>query len=183
MPGCIIAADSGYGYLFLLMERRALNKPLEEQVGELLMQHDYRLAVAESCTGGLISHLITNVSGSSDYYLGGVVSYANEVKIGVLGVRSATLQLHGAVSQETVLEMAQGARRVLEADIAISVSGIAGPSGGTPEKPVGTVWIGLSSARAEIARHFLWQGERLEIKQQSAQAALLMLAEYLESSQ
>lgn len=159
-----------------------MEKSLEEQAGMLLLQQGLKLAVAESCTGGLISHLITNVTGASNYYLGGVTSYANEVKVGVLGVSSATLEKHGAVSAETVLEMARGVRKALGADIGVSVSGIAGPTGGTPQKPVGTVWIGLSSARDEFARHFLWQGDRLTIKQQSARAALSLLVEFLQAA-
>jgi PncC family amidohydrolase len=157
-----------------------LEKPLEVVAGELLLQHHLKLAVAESCTGGLLSHIITNVPGSSNYYLGGVISYANEVKVGLLGVSQATLEKHGAVSAETALEMAHGARQALGADIGIAVSGIAGPSGGTPEKPVGTVWVGLSSAKDELARHFLWQGDRLENKQQFARDALNLLIEYLQ---
>jgi PncC family amidohydrolase len=159
-----------------------MNKTIEELTGELLLQQGLKLAVAESCTGGLISHLITNVAGASDYYLGGVTSYANEVKVKVLGVSPETLEKHGAVSAETVLEMARGVRKALGADIGLSVSGIAGPTGGTPQKPVGTVWIGLSSARDESARHFQWQGDRLAIKQQSARAALSLLVEFLKAA-
>jgi PncC family amidohydrolase len=158
-----------------------LAKPLEALVGELLRNRNLKLAVAESCTGGLVSHLITNVPGSSDYYLGGVTSYANEVKVSLLGVSQSTLEKYGAVSADTVLEMAHGVRLALGADIGIAVSGIAGPSGGTPEKPVGTVWIGLSSAKDELARHFQWQGDRLENKQQFASDALNMLIEYLQA--
>jgi PncC family amidohydrolase len=156
-----------------------LDKPLEVTVGELLFHHRLWLATAESCTGGLISHLITNVSGSSLYYLGGVTAYSNEAKVRLLGVSRATLDKHGAVSEETVLEMARGVRNGMGADIGISVSGIAGPTGGTPEKPVGTVWIGLSSARDEYAQNFLWSGDRLAVKEQSAHTALKMVFEYL----
>ena len=149
-------------------------------MGELLQQRGLQLALAESCTGGLVSHRITNVAGSSAYYLGGVTSYANEAKLRLLGVKASTLEKFGAVSAETVLEMARGVRIALSADIGISVSGIAGPTGGTLEKPVGTVWIGVSSAKEEYARHFLWQGSRLRIKKQSAEAALKLLVEYLQ---
>jgi nicotinamide-nucleotide amidase len=157
-----------------------LAKALEVLVGELLRQHGLSLAVAESCTGGLIGHRLTNVPGSSEYFLGGVISYANEAKVKLLGVSRATLERHGAVSQETALEMARGTRENLQADIGLSVTGIAGPSGGTPEKPVGTVWIGLSSANEEYARHFLWPGDRLKIKEQSAHTALELLRQYLQ---
>jgi len=157
-----------------------LKKPLEVKVGEILRQRGQRLAVAESCTGGLISHLVTNVAGSSAYFVGGVTAYANEAKVHLLGVHQETLEKFGAVSSETVIEMAHGVRKALAADVGISVSGIAGPDGGTPDKPVGTVWIGLSSPQQEYARHFLWTGDRLDVKEQSAQAALMLLLEYLQ---
>ena len=159
-----------------------LDKPLEVTVGELLLKHGLWLAAAESCTGGLISHLITNVAGSSGYFLGGVTAYSNEVKMRLLGVSRDTLEQCGAVSEATVLEMARGIRNVMGADVGVSVSGIAGPTGGTPDKPVGTVWIGLSSTTAEFARHFLWSGDRLAVKQQSALAALEMLVQYLQKA-
>ena len=110
---------------------------LEMQIGELLRKHRLKLATAESCTGGLIASRITDVPGSSDYFVGGVAAYAYEAKVGLLRVSWDTLQTYGAVSRETVLEMARGAREILQADIAISVSGIAGPGGGLPDKPVG----------------------------------------------
>ena len=154
-------------------------KPLEVLVGELLTLRGLRLALAESCTGGLVGHLITNVAGSSTYYLGGVTAYANEAKVRLLGVNPGTLEKFGAVSAETALEMARGIRLALAADIGVSVTGIAGPTGGTADKPVGTVWIGISTPHDEYARHFLWSGNRLAIKKQSAQAALKLLAEEL----
>jgi len=157
-----------------------LSKPLEFIVGELLRRKGFRLAVAESCTGGLLSHLLTNVAGSSSYFMGGVTAYANEAKVHLLGVKWETLENYGAVSAETVIEMAGGVRTALDADIGVSTSGIAGPGGGTTEKPVGTVWVGLSTRDTETARHFLWQGDRLAVKQQSAQAALALLVEYLQ---
>ena len=157
-----------------------MDKPLEVLVGELLIQHGLQLAVAESCTGGLISHRITNISGSSRYYLGGVTSYANEAKITLLGVSQETLEKHGAVSAETVLQMARGIRLKLSADIGLSTSGIAGPTGGTMDKPVGTTWVGFSSSAGEEARHFLFEGDRLTIKEQAAQAALQLLVDHLQ---
>ncbi len=157
-----------------------MDKPLEVLVGELLVQHNLTLAVAESCTGGLVCHRITNISGSSRYLLGGVTSYANEAKVSLLGVSQETLDTFGAVSAETVLQMARGVRAALAADIGISTSGIAGPTGGTEEKPVGTTWIGFSSASGEEARHFLFQGERLAVKEQAAEAALQLLADHLQ---
>jgi PncC family amidohydrolase len=161
-----------------------LEQPLlEVLVGELLRKRGLGLAVAESCTGGLIGHLLTNVAGSSTYYMGSVTAYAYEAKVRLLGVSWGTLEKYGAVSAEIAMEMAHGVRLALAADIGISVTGIAGPGGGMPEKPVGTTWIGLSSPREEYARHFLWTGNRLAVKEQSAQAALNLLAEYLQKDQ
>jgi PncC family amidohydrolase len=160
----------------------SLEKPsLEVQVGELLRKRGLRLAVAESCTGGLIGHLLTNVAGSSTYYMGSVTAYAYEAKVRLLGVSWSSLEKYGAVSSEIALEMAHGIRIALAADIGISVTGIAGPGGGMPGKPVGTTWIGLSSPKDEYARHFLWTGDRLAVKEQSAQAALNLLVIYLQN--
>jgi PncC family amidohydrolase len=152
---------------------------LEEKVGELLSQRGWTLAVAESCTGGLVGHRITNVSGSSAYFEGGVISYSNEVKEHVLGVPLETLIDHGAVSKETVLAMARGVRRLLGTDVAVSITGIAGPTGGTPEKPVGLVYIGLAAEDAESAEKHIWAGDRESNKAQTAEAALKLLFSYL----
>ena len=155
---------------------------LEMQIGDLLREHGLKLATAESCTGGLIASRITDVPGSSDYFVGGVAAYAYEAKVALLGVSWDTLQTYGAVSRETVLEMARGARQALQADVAISVSGIAGPGGGLPNKPVGTTWIGLSAPEGEWARIFCFEGNRLQNKSSSAEAALQMLTDYLHGS-
>lgn len=157
----------------------AMDEPLEVTVGKLLRSRGLRLAVAESCTGGLVGHLITNVPGSSTYYMGSVTAYAYEAKVRLLGVRWGTLEKYGAVSKETVVEMACGVRRALAADIGIAISGIAGPGGGTPEKPVGLVWIGLSAAGVDEAWKFIWSGDRLAVKEHSAEAALRLLTDYL----
>ena len=154
---------------------------LEARLGQLLLAHKLRLATAESCTGGLIADRITDVPGSSDYFLGGFVAYAYEAKVASLGVSWDTLQKYGAVSRETVLEMARGARTALGADIAISVSGIAGPGGGLPEKPVGTTWIGLVTPGSEQALVYYWEGNRRENKERSADAAIKFVIEFLES--
>jgi PncC family amidohydrolase len=138
-----------------------------------------KLATAESCTGGLVSHRITNVPGSSDYYLGGVVAYAYEAKVALLGVSWDTLRAYGAVSRETVLEMAIGARKVLSADIAVSISGIAGPGGGLPNKPVGTTWFGLVVPDGAWARLYCFHGDREQNKSLSADAALQFVVDYL----
>jgi len=159
-----------------------LEHPLEILLGQLLRTRGLKLATAESCTGGLIADKITDVPGSSEYFIGGFVSYAYEAKVATLGVSWDTLQKFGAVSRETVLEMARGARKALSTDIAISVSGIAEPGGGMPEKPVGTTWIGLVTPNGEQAQVFYWKGNRRENKEQSADAALKMLIEYLENS-
>jgi PncC family amidohydrolase len=159
-----------------------LTDSLEMQIGELLRTRKLKLATAESCTGGLIASRITDVPGSSDYFVGGVAAYAYEAKVGLLRVSWDTLQTYGAVSRETVLQMARGAREVLQADIAISVSGIAGPGGGLPDKPVGTTWMALSTRDGEWARVYCFDGDRLQNKSSSADAALQLLLDYLNGS-
>ena len=157
-----------------------MENPLELRIGNLMSEKRLTLALAESCTGGLIASRITDVSGSSLYFLGGIVSYSYEAKASLLGVSWDTLNHKGAVSRETVIEMARGARKVFNADIAVSVSGIAGPGGGTPDKPVGTVWVGLATPSGEEARHFVWEGDRILNKQLSSEAALQFILDYLE---
>jgi PncC family amidohydrolase len=157
-------------------------KTLEVLVGELLRRRGMRLSVAESCTGGLIGHRITNVPGSSTYYQGSITAYAYEAKVRLLGIRWETLEKYGAVSQEIALEMARGVRIALAADIGLSVTGIAGPGGGTPQKPVGLTWIGLSAPGEDEAWRYQWQGDRLDVKQQSAEQALRLLADYLDGT-
>jgi PncC family amidohydrolase len=152
---------------------------LEILIGKSLRESGLWLAVAESCTGGLLGHRITNVPGSSMYFKGGVVSYAYEAKRDILGVSMATLEAKGAVSKETVLEMARGVKKIMKADIGLSVSGIAGPGGGSIEKPVGTTWIGMSTPEGDIAQMHYFQGERIEIKLQAAQATMQLLLDYL----
>jgi PncC family amidohydrolase len=152
----------------------------EEILREYMHKRGLTLATAESCTGGLVSDRITNVSGSSEYFPGGIVAYAYEAKANLLGVSWDTLNTHGAVSEETVLEMARGVRKLFNTNIGISVSGIAGPTGGTPEKPVGTTWFGLSTDTGEWARHFIWDGDRGQNKHHSSEAALQFIIDYLE---
>jgi len=153
---------------------------LEVVVGGLLRSRGLTLALAESCTGGLLGDRITDVSGSSDYFQGAIVAYAFDVKQELLGVREGTLVRHGAVSEETAREMARGARRVIQADLGVSITGIAGPTGGTPEKPVGLVYIGLAAPDGEWVERHVWEGDRRQNKAQSAQAALDLLRRYLE---
>lgn len=156
-----------------------MSDPLEIEIGKLLRQRGLKLALAESCTGGLAGHRITNVAGSSEYFMGGAVSYSYEAKVAMLGVSWDTLHMFGAVSRETVLEMAHGVKKLLEVDIAASISGIAGPGGGTLDKPVGTTWIGLVAPDGEWARRFVFDGDREQNKTASAEAVLQMLLDYL----
>jgi PncC family amidohydrolase len=152
---------------------------VEEEIGTLLVAQNLTLATAESCTGGLLGHRITNVPGSSAYYLGGWVAYADEAKEALLDVRHETLLAHGTVSEETARDMARGARQRLGADVAIAITGIAGPTGGTPDKPVGLVYMALSACDVEQCQRHVWQGDRLANKEQSAEAALRLLLAYL----
>lgn len=152
---------------------------LEEQVGALLLEQELTLATAESCTGGLVGHRLTNVVGSSAYYVGGVVAYSYEAKERLLGVRHETLAAHGAVSEETAREMARGARERLHASIAVAVTGIAGPGGGMPNKPVGLVYVALAAPEAEMCEEHTWQGDRLSNKRRSAEAALRLVISFL----
>ena len=152
---------------------------LEEQIGNLLRERGLTIAIAESSTGGLISHLITNVPGSSGYYKGTVVAYDNEVKIKILGVKRETLEKYKSVSYQTGEEMAQGVREAMGADIGLSETGIAGPTSGSSGKRVGLFYIGLSSKQGNRVREHIFQGDRLENKKSAAQAALAMLKEYL----
>lgn len=155
------------------------DEALEEVVGNTLKKCRVTLATAESCTGGLLGHRITQVSGSSEYYLGGVVSYNEDAKINLLDVTQETLTKFGAVSEETVKEMALGVRKLFSSDLGISISGIAGPTGGTEEKPVGLVYIGLSSVKDLIVKKFNFFRDRDSNKQISSQVALNMLRLYL----
>ncbi len=152
---------------------------IEERVGKRLTEAGLTLAVAESCTGGLIGHRITDVPGSSTYFLGGVIAYAYEAKERLLGVRHSTLYEYGAVSEQTAGEMARGARRVVGADIGIAVTGIAGPSGGLPDKPVGTTWVAVSTRDREWTERHQWDGNRDENKAASVDAALELLLQVL----
>lgn len=162
-----------------------MNQPLlEEQIGAFLREKGMKLTLAESCTGGLVGHRVTNIPGSSEYYLGSLTAYAYEVKESLLGVKHETLQKFGAVSRQTVIEMARGVRQSLsggfpiESVIGVSISGIAGPGGGLPEKPVGTVWVGMSAAEGDWAWRFNWKGDRIKNKEDSAEAALQLVLDY-----
>jgi PncC family amidohydrolase len=155
---------------------------LEDIVGSLLEAKGWTLALAESLTGGYIGHRITRVAGSSAYFKSSIVSYSNDAKMHFLGVKKATLERHGAVSRETAIEMAEGARREAKADIALSATGIAGPSGGSAEKPIGTVWMAIARRGGSEARPFRFSGERERVIVGASQAALNYLRVTLLSS-
>lgn len=138
---------------------------LEAVIGKMLKKNNLNIAVAESCTGGYISHLITSIAGSSAYFRGGVTPYQNDIKVNVLDVNSETIFEHGAVSEETVTEMAQNVRKLYHTDYGLATSGIAGPSGATAEKPVGTIWIAVASGEKTTTRKLqLWKDRELNIK-------------------
>jgi nicotinamide-nucleotide amidase len=147
---------------------------LEEVLLCLFSLRKKTLAVAESCTGGLISHLLTSVPGSSEYFKGGVIAYSNEAKTDILGVSEGMIRRCGAVSADTAKEMAIGVARLLKSDIGLSVTGIAGPGGGTEEKPVGLVYIGVAVEGKPETKRFFFLGERSQILEQSTYFALDM---------
>lgn len=154
---------------------------LQQVVFDLLMQQKRTLSLAESCTGGFLSHLITSIPGSSEVYNGGAVTYSNDLKIKILGVKGSTLTGHGAVSRETVEEMALGAIRAFDSDYSIAISGIAGPGGGTPEKPVGTVWIAIAQKEGlMLSKKFLFGSSRLRNIEVAALSALNLFRRLLQ---
>ncbi|HNM31638.1 MAG TPA: competence/damage-inducible protein A [Chitinophagales bacterium] len=152
---------------------------LEAKIGELLLMQNFTIGTAESCTGGYIAHLLTSVAGSSRYFNGSIVSYANEVKENILRVKNETLKQYGAVSEQTVREMLEGALQQLKVDIAIAVSGVAGPDGGTPEKPVGTVFIGVGTKDNKVIKKLTFTNNRERNIQLSAISALVMIRKFL----
>jgi nicotinamide-nucleotide amidase len=152
---------------------------LEYEIGELLRQKGLTLGTVESATGGLISHLLTGVPGSSDYFKGSVTSYSNEVKMSVIGVRAATLKKYGAVSPQVAEEMAAGGKKLLCVDFCLSDTGIAGPGGATPGEPVGLFYLGLAYKTAVLSRKHEFHGDRTQNKQSAAEAALSWLKVYL----
>lgn len=160
--------------------QRRYHDYLNDQIAALLVRRSWTLGTAESCTGGLIGDELTNRPGSSDYFKGGVISYENRIKQAVLGVRAETLTSVGAVSEQCALEMARGVRRALGIDVGISATGIAGPGGATPGKPVGLVYIGLSTPVGDVVRRFVWPHDRVGNKRATADAALKLLVEQLQ---
>jgi nicotinamide-nucleotide amidase len=161
-------------YIFALDE-----EILEEQVGNLLLEKGLTLGTAESCTGGMIASRLTDIPGSSDYFKGGIVSYTNEVKNKVLGVSQEILDTFGAVSRETAEAMAMGAREKINADLGLSVTGVAGPGGGTAEKPRGLVYIALAAADIVICREHHFAGSRAAVRQGTVNSSLNLLRQYL----
>ncbi len=153
---------------------------VEEMIGNLLADKGMTLATAESCTGGFIAHKITSIPGSSQYFKGSVVAYSNEVKVNVLNVLPGDIDLYGAVSKQVVEQMAVNVRKLLKTDVAIATSGIAGPDGGTAEKPVGVVWISVSSPKGVVSREFKFGNVRIQNIERTAQTAMLMLKEVIE---
>lgn len=155
----------------------------EKAILDLMQRNKLTLSSAESCTGGYLSHLFTQHAGSSAVFDGGAVVYSNKLKMSILGVNSATLDKHGAVSEETAKEMAEGALRNFDTDFSIALTGIAGPDGGTPEKPVGTIWIAVANKNETVAKRFIFSNKRLQNIERSATAALFMLLTLLRKSQ
>ncbi|NDJ54755.1 MAG: CinA family protein [Chloroflexi bacterium] len=151
---------------------------LDEQLKTLFSGKSLTLATAESCTGGLLAARLVDVPGASRYFLGGTVSYSYDAKEQQLGVEHETLLAHGAVSEAVAIQMARGVRLSLGADVGISVTGVAGPGGGTPEKPVGLTWIGLSDTQGEWAERFVWRHDRLGNRQASVQQSLRLLIDW-----
>jgi PncC family amidohydrolase len=158
---------------------------LEAEIARLIRQYQAEtgksltIGAVESATGGRIADRITNVAGSSEYFRGSVVAYSNELKIALAGVKKATIENYGAVSEQTALEMARGGRKLLNADICVSDTGIAGPSGGTPEKPVGLFYLGLATEDTSFSQTHILPGDREGNKRDAAEAALDMLKQYL----
>lgn len=154
-------------------------KEIEYIIGELLTKQRKTLAVAESCTGGLISNLITNVPGSSAYFVGGITAYSNRSKIDLLKVPENIIQEEGAVSKSCAVKMAQNIRMLLHTDIGLGVTGIAGPTGGSIQKPVGSVYVAVSDGEKTICRLFKFDGDRQQIKEKAGTAALSMVRELI----
>jgi len=152
---------------------------LAERVGATCRAREWTLATAESCTGGLVAHLITEVPGSSAYFVGGLVTYADSVKTALADVPPAVLEAHGAVSAQVAVAMAEGARVRLGADIAVAVTGVAGPDGGTEAKPVGLTYVAVADADGDAVRRHLWSDDRTGNKRASAAAALSLVLERL----
>ena len=155
----------------------------EKFIAQALKKANLTLSIAESCTGGLACHKITNIPGSSEYFIMGIVSYSNKSKIDFLDVPENIIKRYGAVSRQTARYMAEGIRNKAKTNISLSITGIAGPTGGTPKKPVGLVYIGLASAdKKTLVKKYQFKGSRIEIKQKAANNALKLLSNFLENA-
>jgi PncC family amidohydrolase len=152
---------------------------LQKEVGKTIKAKGKTLALAESVTGGLAGSMITDVPGSSEYFLASLVAYSNEAKVRLLAVNETTLQANGAVSEEAVKEMAEGVRGVVGADIGAAVAGIAGPKGGSAAKPVGTVWFVVTDGFKQITEKKVFEGDRVEIKKQAAERLLSLIIKFV----
>jgi nicotinamide-nucleotide amidase len=152
---------------------------LSRRLGEACRERGTRVGTAESCTGGLVAHVITEIPGSSDYFAGALVTYANDIKAGLAGVPLAVLEAHGAVSAQVARAMAEGARDRLGVDLAVAVTGVAGPDGGTAAKPVGLTYVAVADRGGDDVRRFTWDSDRAGNKRLSAAAALALLLERL----
>ena len=171
----------GLYWHYFYKERKSTleNKSLGKLIGDMLVEKGLSIAVAESCTGGLIGNLLTDVPGSSRYFFGGVIAYSNRAKVDILGVSSETIETYGAVSPRTAEEMAQGVKNRFYSHLGLAVTGIAGPDGGTGEKPVGTVFIGLAVEKDLFSGGYRFHGTRERVKWQSAEMALDWIKRYL----
>jgi PncC family amidohydrolase len=174
-------AGPGEGAATLLKSELSGLVELAQGIQALMIERSLTLATAESCTGGLIGHVLTEVSGSSAYYEGGLVSYSDSLKVSELAVDPATLERHGAVSAQTCVAMAEGARKRYNAAVAVAVTGIAGPNGGTAAKPVGLTYVAVADDRGHDVRRHAWTADRHGNKVLSAEAALTLLLERLQA--
>lgn len=153
---------------------------LEKEIGDLLRRKGLTIAIAESLTGGMICDRVTNVPGSSDYFMGGIVAYSNDSKVRHLGVPKEKIEKYGAASKEVARSMAHGVRQAFSTNIGLSTTGIAGPTGGTPKKPVGLVFIGLAKGKKTYVRRLNLKGTRREIKEKTSENALRFLIEFID---
>ena len=157
-------------------------RPLAERVGQACRARGVTIGTVESCTGGLVGHWITEIAGSSDYFRGGLLTYDDQVKTALADVPPSVLAAHGAVSAQVAVAMATGGRQRLGVDLAVAITGVAGPGGGSAAKPVGLTYVAVADADGELVRRFVWPGDRSANKQASAEAALQLILERLEGS-
>jgi PncC family amidohydrolase len=160
-----------------------MSKDIALQLAETLMSHKKTISVAESCTGGMVANLITNIPGSSIYFLGGIVSYSNQAKIDLLKVSESLIQTEGAVSRSCAITMAQNIRLMFHSDLGVGITGVAGPGGGSSEKPIGSVYMAIADGEKTVCKLFKFSGERIEIKQQASATVIKMAKEFLQKLQ